>query len=728
MLTDITQKTVLFDEASASSLKRFQVSSIPEVYLKLYGSTRGSVTGAPITTLYEVDYRSVIKPKEISDFFVGLTRDYNVGHQSVEVLKEKLSSLRQEFWMLNQNIRNRAIRLKRDVESYANVKTLNGSWVLSDALDTTTNIDILNSTAWVDTSVGEASPPLVFDQFTEYASNAKIDYILYGPPVDFLGSQVSSIFDGVEGTSWRGLFSSPESIMGATVRFNEPLDIAGLQLDPVGYGVDISVEFDTGSGYKPAIKQVIYSKTTIGAASSNVLGLRVLLRPTNGNFPKAVGLRNVKIYKGTRELKSELRTTTLSVTSQFSSIRLDLDATTPPGSDVKAKITFSDGEIVDLPSKTWVPIVNDTNKQLSIQANLLQRQDPYFVASIAEPPLNTSTGSLWVGKNQVFVTAAQVSLDSASLTTQKGCWFSVPTINERTYVDRLYIKPDLPQTTSVVRGANILPFQYTVEGEVYKDFALLLNHGGEKSVAQKNYTYKLEYKVFASKDTLIPDSKFFFLQGVRNRALGSFTNTGKVYGSVTLTVNGDEKVSSSRPFTVYSTEVDGSYIEGGIAGFGTKGTQFELPLMKGWNTVSVEIKTVDPALFITDDPNEVPYLQAGFYPSLFDSKLQADVGITSVVANGEIKPTTDFSLLWEKDRSLLNWAWDTEFSSLLFNTNKLNNLDGYLVGEFPNMSLVYESAPTIDAAKREFYLTFSFSQRTNLSGIPVLSGYTLYGK
>jgi hypothetical protein len=723
MLIENTQKTVLLDDAAKQGISRFELMSIPETYQKMLGSVDKQF-GMPMAPLYKAVTGEKINVESMSKFFKGFDRDVRVAKTALVDLKTRLEFTKNEFWVRTQILKNKANYLQHtaDLEKYKGSNS--AVWAYGDSFTSTALVDMVRSSAWIDTSEGIVFLPSSTEDSSITPQQITVAGFTWAPGSDPLGSSPALAVDGLENTSWKALFTAPGAC-SADFLFKDVVDLSTIQIDPTGYGMTATVSVDNGTGFVNIVQEVIYKKTTLIVSVQKAKRVRITFAPVDTILPKSVGIRNIRFFKNSSSNKASLYTSEITIPVTYSEMKLDFTGKIPASSAIKPYYSF-DNVKWNLVTNGWMQVQDNPTITTSLDRSLVVKEGGYYSIPVDKNPRAFTSGSLLIGKNQVEVTAFRkdyVALGEVPHTPTKNdfdsqdarkfkSWFSVPSLHERAYSNRIFVKPFFNQTTVVKKGADILPFQYHVGEEIYADMGFLMLQGGPaNNICQPNHSYKTSFYVYSEQDYYVDFAKFFFYQGFRNRAFRTFTDVGKVLGSFSIYVNGAVITSSSKPSTIYTTsDADGSYLEGGINGTAEQGTSFSYTIKKGWNLVEILLHSIEPTVFGEDLGSDGynPYLQLSLYPSLFDPAFQTDSGITKVVASGEEPPISEFELLWNAPQDYSFWAWSSTSTKILFNVWNTGAIDGALKGVGPNYDLIYQgvadNAPSISSVRFRFDL------------------------
>ena len=740
MIIENTQKTTLLDEAAQEGITKFQLYSIPEVYTKMLGDIEGKSFGLPLAPVYVPKRGEKIDVPKIAKFVKGLNRDIKVGDESVSDVAKSIASADYEYSVKLSLLKNRVNRITNTANLQGYQNATSATWTFGDSFADTSKIDMLNSSVWVDTSEGSVTIPSNGPSSSVNPQEISVTSFTSIAGADNLGTNPIMAVDGLDSTSWKALFSTTDTL-SAVFSFAAPKNLTSIQVDPTGYGMWLTIEADDGSGFKQIINEIVYKKTTLSFSAKNTLRVRVNFGATGASLPKSVGIKNLLFFSGNLASSASLITQTITIPVSYSNMVVDYVADIPSGASIN--ISYSTNGVLwqGLDKGSWLSVSENPDVVINLDTSAITQDGGFYSVTAPNAPLSLTTGSLAVGLDQVEVSAFKFDytaigdnnhIPSSDDFLRPGIrvlktWSDIPTVNERSYDTHLFVNNGLSQTTNIVSGANILPFQFKPSGDSYAAFSILALQGGSQSTCQPNYTYKCGFYVFCAQGIYISDAKAFFLQGFRDRGFRSFSDSGRLYGAYGFYVNNTLVSASSKPYTVYtSADSGGSYIEGGINGLGENGVGFNFTLKAGWNLVELLIQVEDPAVYGEDNGSGGldPYLQLSLSPSFFDPKFKEYAGITKVVASGEVPPLDEFELLWNTPQDQRYWAWSSFDSKVLFNTYGVPLIDGFFKGTNPNYELVYPRTPDNDPSISSINLRFDLIDDPVSGCGPIIRSYT----
>ncbi len=216
-----TQKKLLFEEATKIGIVGSQLLQLPKILDGLLGVTDIGVRsyGLPLAPQYKAIPGQGIKVDKMSNYFVGLGRDVKTLKYSLDEIEDTVVLINLEVWARMQLLKNRANEGICFLPSYG-----------------------------IDQVV---SPSLI-----------KVENQTLPATSSFLGSSPSMAIDGLNTTNWRCLFFTNE-FATATFKIAETVSkISAITIDPVGFGIKLIIELDSGAGFEEVVNSTIYNKSS----------------------------------------------------------------------------------------------------------------------------------------------------------------------------------------------------------------------------------------------------------------------------------------------------------------------------------------------------------------------------------------------------------------------------------------------------------------------------------
>lgn len=701
MIIERTQKRVLLEEAARKGVTVRRIQDIPEFYRELLGQTDvgQQALGFPLTSIYRAQSGEVIDVPKIAKFFQGLLRDVRVLDLAMTEMENDLTMVGIQFWSRMQLAKNRAREVRLQVEAEKARAQFGARWAFSESFSTTQYLDMVRTTAWIDTSQGVAFLPN--QGMDQTVVPQAITVLGQSIPQDgsFLGSMPAYAFDGLENTNWRANFIRANTQAQCTIQF-PVTNINSLVVDPVGYGILFVVEMESEGVWQPLLRDYVYGKKTLVFDAKKVSKMRFSFEPLDASFPRTAGIRGITLFSSQPSPKASVYTVNLRPQYNFNELKLDIKATVPSGAKISTYwASASGGPWNPFNYGDWVAVSRSNTSTLQISSASLDRQGALYVFHSTQPAISNLQGKLYVGLSQVEVSAfrkdwAAESESPRSLVPQD---FLRNTIiktwtNPTRYTQYFASYPRLLQgygltTLSsapayITRGKSVVALRKTTD-HLYTDLNIVPFSGAaDTNCLQPNYNYRFRTWVHCGRDTFYDQGKYWFLQGHRVPGTRTYRDLGRSYGAVTVYVNNNLVISDNQPRTVYTDNT----MEEGAA----NGNSFSIKFNRGWNVVDILINVLDTTVLIPDNNDSVyPYLQFTMTPTVFDSDWQQLMSINQVVGSGEQTPVSEFDLVWNLPQDPTYWAWSEDLQGVMFNTSTVRAIDSFLKGVYPTNLLTY---------------------------------------
>lgn len=743
-LIETVQKQILFEEAARQGIKSSQLQSIPSIYNEMLGPTDIGKRryGNPLVPVYEARPNELIDVGRIAKYFSSLARDLKTSNLSLRKLEDNLVLFNLECWARMQLLKNRSSNLSKKAKMERIRSSLGATWLFTETFNNTSFIDVSRTTSWFDTSEGIAFLPSLGDEIIVKPSEIAVTSSTSPNGGSFIGSTPYMAFDGLLSTNWRASFVLVDSYASCTIQI-PPSDLNAVTIDPVGFGIEVVVSLITSAGTTEAVRAIIYNKTTFPVEAKEIQKLHVSFKPATAVLPKVVGIRELTLLTSKTSRTSSIYSTELVPTYAFSEVKIVSTSKKPAGSNVRFYYA------TDSASGPWNELREDWNlldqsyeKSAYLTYSSAVQQPIYYGLyginlTTLNKPLTTKTGQLFIGLDQMEVTAFKKSwiengevprrldLTDFTGTTFSRAWSSVPTIDANsTSVLIQDFSSDVLSLRGIERSNPSLVFERTINISSltpstlndYKQLCIVPFDKTGRAILQPDFNYKFSCKIYCSKFSYIKDAKYWFLQGFRTVGKRAFRETGKSYCSFALYVNGSLVIGETQPYTVYTDNT----LETDAA----DGKDFTFSLNEGWNSIDILFSIVDPAFYL-DTIDSEPYVQFCMSPSFFDKKfgLESEHPISSILGSGIYKPVSEFDLVWNLPIQPTFWAWKGDRTAILFNNNRINMIDGYYSGTSPAMQLIYQSETT--NPPKSLYIRAELSKNDQSSSTPILEEYTV---
>jgi hypothetical protein len=609
--------------------------------------------------------------------------------------------------------KNRARAVSKAAQTEKQRLAVGGRWCFTDSFNTTSFVDMSRTTAWIDTSEGIVFLPALSSAQT--VPSTDITVLSHKEPVggSLLGSSPQDAFDSMDSTNWRCAFQMLDTQAECTIGLRVPADINAIQVDPVGFGLSLTIEVKAGSNWTTLVKDVLYEKHTYAVGFSQAQTLRFVLEPTDSSLPRVVGLKNVILFSSQTAKAASLYTQLLKPQYAFNELKLETGSTVPPGTRLTTYYsTASGGPWALINPGQWTPLNNSLTLSKVIDNNTARVYNAglYYVA-LANQAINNIDGVLDTGINQLEVSCFKrdwtgegespkiLSPDNFAQETLLKTW-----INPITFSASALNSPVLLQqfggstlsTYGLTRGNNLVANR-KLDSQPFAQMCIVPYTGNmNTSTLQPSYNYRMRLYAYCTAESFYDQSKYFFVQGFRVPGKRTYREMGKTYGAFALYINGQLVASDNLPYTAFS---DGS-LEAG-ASFGRP---YSIRLAKGWNQVELYLNVLDTSKLISDplDTGD-PYLQLCLMPSFFDTDFQRLMSISKLLGSGETRPSSEFDLLWNLPQDTAFWGWSDDRQAVVFNSNRVIPVDGFLRGQLPRCLLRYTSVDFTEEAS-DLYL------------------------
>lgn len=731
-----TQKEVLFEQAARQGITEKKISTVPEIYRNLLGiSDVGQQRlGMPLAPMYLAVPDMEISIERIRQYFQGLLRDVQVLDLANNHVEDQLTLMNIEFWARMQLVKNRALYIARTAETERMRIAFGSAWSFSDTLTSTAFLDMSQTTMWVDTAAGHATLANLADNRSVPPQGMAVQSVTQSDGVSYLGSSAAQAVDGVETTNWRINFSRPGSFARVEYRLLAVADVHSIMIDPLGTGLDLEVEADTGTGWKPWVRSSVYSKTTFSSNAAGLQAIRVTIRPLDLALPRTIGVRNFTLFTSETSKSGVLQSQLLSPPYAYNEIRVDADVQLPAGSTLNCYYQTASASVWQVaPLGTWLSVIDQTTLgKLITHATPRAYVGGLWYITLPQTAINTIDGTLNTGLNQAEISAFKhdwsAENDSPKLLTTD--MFAQEALT-RTWTKPAVHTPAALASTILLQapGASTLASANVERSgkllvvskravDPYQLLSVVPCPGDGVNMLQPAYNYRVRLHVFCTRDVYYEAGRYYFLQGYRTTGSRSFKELGVSYAAFSLYINGTLAVADRQPYTVYET--------GALETGASSGKPMIVKLHTGWNTVDLLMNITDTNRLLSDrGTTDLPYVQLSLMPSLLDEQFQRDHGITRVLGSGQTRPVTEFDLLWSLPADLGFWAWSEDRKSLALNANNPRAIDGFFAGQVPDCMLEYTGVD-FTVAPEQLRLRFEALRSDASSAGPVLQKYDVY--
>lgn len=731
------QKKIIFEEAAQRAIRKDTVTNIANIYQEILGirDIGQAKYGAPFAPLYTAKAGELIDIPRISKFFKGLTRDIKVLDFAITELENRLLFQGMEIWARTEMLKYKSDSVSKRARAEKSRINLGGLWTFVETFKSTEDLDMSQTTAWIDTSEGVAFLPASSTERAVAPQEIMVENPTTPPGGNFLGSNPSNAFDGLSSTSWRVLFPTGGQA-SVEARFQNPKDLATIKLDPVGFGVNVSVlvKSEREGVWREVVDSTIYRKATFPLNEVGIRAARIVFSPANNST--LAGFRDIVFDSVTSVREAKVFSNQIRSDTPFSQIKILVEGIIPPDSSVTPYFSTDAGS-------SWTKINHDEWLEVADSFNLVETVIPFpggatrfgglWQVPVTNKGVSPKNGILRSGEDQFEVAAFRKDwLEEGIMSKRLGpmdfegeqiktTWASIPhfSFSEDTPVVQNFGE-DVATSYGVLRG-DVIAFsrRTTISQYNHLNFVPLLGNI-DKDLMQPNFNYRFKVWFFAARDVVVDSARFWFYQGYRKAAARTFREVGKSYGSFSIYLNNELIAGESIPTTVFSDGTSESKL----------GTPFIMKIIKGWNVIEYFISVTHPLDTYSDTFVEGDrYLQLSVTPCLFDPQFQLDFNLSRLLGSGEIKPSSDFDLLWNFTESPKYWGWAQDRASILFNFDPgsfgSDTIDGYFAGEMPKSTLIYSGA---QHEALDLWVRLDLERATSASAGPIVSEYRILVK
>lgn len=719
------QRKRLVQSALLDFLRSGRVPSVKKLISEVTRRLQGRSTGLPLFIPTLVGPTSIIEPKTLKGNLEAVVED-------LETLNEGLGSAATTFSQTDTAMALKVGALHRRLHSASSTISSRllsalslGVSVVDDDLKTSDNVDVTRTTAFVDYANGQAMlPPSTSESGLHLMLGAKIveETGKAKPLVSF-----STVYDGT-GKSWYAEFGEKSSY-SATINLTGKPVIAGHANEIQANSIEIEALSDVTVGLDLSTDgmnwvQVVPSTQISGRRRYNFeptwsLFLRVRLEGSG-----AVGIRSLYVHKLICSESAVFQTKLIQPAGAYYSLAFTPQVILPNGASIEHYLV--DGSSPDGPGTAINPGV--VSLYSKIQVTSTPAASDFTVDSI--PNLYTqaiSTGSyipivesaeLYRGYQQFKVEV----LDYSWL--KQGDEFHIPQLSDWSTMGGTPQVGVMSQSGVVGSGATLVTSGQTTSGTLLGSYTTtetwttMALSSGSVLLVRPNYNYKLTTKVYLDRDIVIENGAASIL------ALGTYATNPTSIGWA-LYVNGNRLAADNTVYGLAAVPSTGSL---GAA----EGRNFQLALVKGWNTVEILLSVPD-GLVVAD----LSSFQVAFFlrPDIFSLQLPtvslgtSDAPMSSYPIWAESAPLRRVSEFYLKgvvspwDRG--SWAlrlYEGEPTHIILNYDPDNSLtlDGRNRGSVPNFYLKY----FVDyGTPSGFYYRAVLRRSSSINTTPSLLGY-----
>lgn len=655
----------------------------------------------------------VVNPAFIESNAVSIKQDIELLFQDILDLKSQEVIISSGTYGQYKQLKQKVDQLIQELDIYLQKFDPQITGTFFDNFTNTNNIDLQDTTAFVDTINSYVSLPISINSSIKYnTNNIKIISEQYSSNYKTVGGPFLSVFNDYTDQIWQASFNKDDHyqiVINLTGKDIVPTHINEVQINRIvinsigQFNISIEGSTDQLNWFSISNKQ-ISTTTTFSFNSSWVLFLRFTIT----NASQLIGIRHIDISQvGTSNyglLYSKLYTSDSPIYSFNFSNKQDV----PYGTIINHYIQAGVGNdwVSIQPGK--VNVGTSINKTI-VFSDTLSADNPsdsislyYYPINLSQPPIINS-GELKRGINQFNVES--IHYDFAS----KADPNHIPDINDwklgfthNNYMSSLGSNsgdyPPLPAS-----GTASFIMNYSNSQQDW--WGIYLRDKSRGSNLVSNYSYKLTTYIYSDRNVTINN----FGGGVYVRdptnPVATISPTKTLAYGWSFYINGN-RVAKDNKF--YVTAVPGS---GSLTS--AQGISFPVALELGWNKIEVLVY-IPPDSYLDDG------LQTGFNifllfrPNLFSFSIPTQGQFSfapniieyPIWADGiNLSRVTEFYLKWNVTKNNHDyWAWRIDPSSgvatqALLNYNPMitsnQTIDGKFTGNNPqfNLSYIYISQP-----------------------------------
>jgi hypothetical protein len=708
-------------------LKKYYINGIipkySEFISKLYSSFSNKKFGFPLFTPRGAVANVLVDPKILKDNITEIKDDVDIVFTDLnQILTQQVvvaSGINGQYNQLLQRLNS----LNSKLDSILNVYS--GTQTLFDNFSNTSKIDLSQTTAFVDTSLGEVTLPISTDSSVKYSSNnIKLVNETYSSGYKSYSGSFLSVFSDYSNQTWQGVldtngfYQAEINLTGQDVGIGTSNEvqvnkISVIPINPLNIKIEASTD---GLNWDILENQYITLATSFDIPPTWILFLRFTI---SGNT--VVGINNISIGNVSTSTYGLLYSTIFAAQAPINNFVFSTDQVVPYGSTLNHYIQNGNTWLQIYPGNVNLNILTNTVVTFGSSGDLVadNTQDPttlyeYEFPSGNSPIVNSGELDRGIGqfKAEAFTYNFAAISDGNHIPKMLDWNSNLGTVHS-CYMGNLGTNSIDSLPVGLSNGSFL--FTYNSSGQSWWGTVLRSTTG---SVLQENYNYRLTTYIYSDRNTLISN----FAGGVYVRDPNNSTNepssnpvNPNAYGW-SFYIN-DNLVSSDNKF--YSIQVPGS---GAL--LSTQAVSFPISLQVGWNKIQVLIY-VPAESFIDSTISSGFNLFLLFRPNLFTFSLSNIAQLSTIPtlisypiwADGlAMQRVSEFYLKWNTaPRNNNRWAWRLDPTSgtpvgVLLNYDSTNiistsTIDGKFSGSNPIFNLRYNwtSQPITSLAyKAEF--------------------------
>jgi hypothetical protein len=666
-----TQKQILFEESITNSLKSgnlvdfgsFLRSVIP---VESYDTT---VYGKAFAHPYIAIPNTTIDVDRIRKYFYTLSLDLKTLNRALLVSKEEMINLPEYVMKRLSAIHNKISSYEEQIAGLSNSQY----YSLYETFSTTENLDLDRSTnLFVDTSFkGITIQPL---QLSTIKPSSMQVVTSFDNNIKEITSNVFA-FDHNRITSWTIAYGS-DGFATLSIKLTEPQNLNGITFD---VNSPIYVEIYTKDNLNLA-KGAISYKSVFSFQESLLDFLTIKIKPSSLTYPAIVSIKNIFLHHSMYLNYAEVYSKEISIPNPYGKVLYQPESFETSDAKIKSYIsTSSGGPWILLEKDKWINIFgNWSGQQLFGSEDLVSEIGKTYSYDLSNSMLERDSDSLYVGHGQIGVSCNKnpnqfvvTSIASYDVNTSSYSINTSSTNNVPTQVQA-------GQKSFVLERP--IDLSYDELSREYKELVFCpLSGFAESHTARYGNTYTLEWIVECDSSVVIPNVYMYMLQGIRALNKEKYSNLGRSFVSISLSVNDT---------VIYSEEIGGTvYPDLAIPDLDLVETSVSLTAGTNKFKLICTIPEYEQILLDTNDLTE-PFVQFSMYPSIFDTKFLLDYPQIKRIfykRGSRISNILDLIFNSKEDGSL--YSVDYLDSKIYFNTNAKRAIDGIYSGT----NIVYQA-------------------------------------
>jgi len=675
------------------------------------------ILGKPSASLYKAVPYENIDNKKLKDYVTSIELDTNIAITAYNNLTKNTNQSYQLILNKMSLSMKRVEQYRKTSEFLTSISQGYASWAHLQTFYNTNWLDLEETNSIIDSELQAAYIPY------SLVHTEALDFNNY-----YINLENCTVF-GVRNNVFTGakfLASGKDSKIKATIDIKET-NVTEIVINPVG-NTHIKIQLLREGNWHSVVNAVTKIKGSYPVLIQQATKMLVELSPVEDTLNSVFGTESIELVALRYNDESLVVSTSFTPSSKFSSYKVSYEADVPQGTYVIPYVKIDSGAWVKVKPDAWTVNTTPETTEYPITVASLEPNGLYYYTNTFDNISNSREGTLTIGRDQVEIsTIKKIPTDEGSfypdlhpgLFKDAGslvCWETISSVDQLSTSSEsveVQLVPYGDEHTSLTKDNQLFIGEQDSEFQ-YTSLSILPLHNGQSSAARENYIYKIQYKFFANKDSVIDFGKYWFLQGHRTPSTRTFQQLGLSYGIFSVYINDIRVCSSQSPFTLYT---DGSSQSGASVG-----TNWSFMINKGWNTFELYFYCPElPAIANDANSTTEKYLQLTLYPNILDTEFKRLYEVTDIVGTGTFDPVSEFDLGFNLPKSFKYWAWkDTGYpNKIALNKNSSDIIDGFIGSKLsnqPNLSVKYSGFnSSITDLVNTTTIDYKFELRTNQS-------------